>query len=128
MTATCTLCRESVSAEPDNIFDSQRDDRTFSRLGATFQNHMLSKHANEPQQCIPESDLKAGLGQFLGLAPPGRMGIGIVATTAQGTALLSYLESTDEVFKQKISLLREIVLKAIEQKKVQPVKSSLVVG
>ena len=129
MTATCTLCGESISAELDNIFDSMREDRMFSRLGATFQNHMLNKHAGEPQRAIPDESCKAGLGQFLGLAPAGRLGVGIVAITAQGSALLSYLESSDPVFNKKMGLMREIVQKAIEQKKSQPVTSSpLVVG
>ena len=115
MTATCTLCGTLITAEPDTILDSQRDDRTFGRLGATFQAHMLKFHAAEPQQAIdmqPPLPLQA----FLGLAPAGKVALGVVAMTAQGIALFSYLESQDPIFNGKTETMREVVRKSIEQK------------
>ena len=111
MTATCTLCGTLITAQPDGLMDVQRDDRTIGRLGAAFRQHMTKHHVDEPQRCIDPRIIQGNIGQLAGAA----------GITAQALVLFSYLQSEDEAFKAKTGIMRDIVLKAIEQKQVQPV-------
>ena len=110
MTATCTLCGQVITAEPDGVIDSQRDDRTLGRLGGLFRMHLAKFHGAEPQTAIDESIMRCSIPQM----------IGAVGMTVQGAVLFSYLQSSDPVFQTKVGQMREIVSQAMEQKVVKP--------
>ncbi len=120
MTATCTLCGTLLTSEPDAILDDQRDDRTFGRLGAILRKHIHEHHYKDQQTITDSTDLKgANIEQF----------IGIVGITGQAATMFSYVTCEDPAFQLRIQKMKEIVLKAIEQKEIQSVAgSSLVVG
>lgn len=110
MTATCTLCGQLITAEPDGVLDSQRDDRTLGKLGGLFRMHLAKHHGAEPQTAIDESIMRCSVPQM----------IGAVGMTVQGAVLFSYLQSSDPVFQQKVGQMREIVSQAMEQKTLKP--------
>ncbi len=110
MTATCTLCGTLISAEPDPVLDPQRDDRTFGRLGGIFRKHLAQFHGAEPQKVLDQGMMKGSVPQM----------IGVIGVTAQAAAMFSFLESTDEVFQQKTVAMKQIIEKAIEQKRISP--------
>ncbi len=110
MTATCTLCSQVITAEPDAVLDAQRDDRTLGRLGGLFRAHMAKYHGAEPQTAIDESIMRCSIPQM----------IGAIGMTTQAAVLYSYLHSTDPVFLEKVGQMKEIVKTAISQKLIRP--------
>lgn len=110
MTATCTLCGLALTAEPDGILDSGKDDRTFGRLGKAARVHFEKDHANAPQ-CFVD-----------GLPPSVTVGQSfvILSVTTQAVLINSFLQSADELFLKKAGAMKQILMQAIEQKEPVP--------
>ncbi len=111
MTATCTLCGQVITAEPDGLLDVQRDDRLMGRIGGMFRAHLEKLHNTEEQTVFQPPVMHGGSIAHL---------IGVAGITSQSIALYSYLISTDPVYLQKLGQMRQIVEKAMEQKQPKP--------
>ncbi len=111
MTATCTLCGQVITAEPDGLLDAQRDDRLMGRMGGMFRAHLEKLHAKEEQAIFGPPIMQGGSIAHL---------IAVAGITSQSIVLYSYLLSTDPVYLQKLGQMRQIVEKAMEQKAPKP--------
>jgi hypothetical protein len=108
VTATCTLCGTILSVEPDGVFDSDRQERTFAKLIATFNVHLHHHHMGEEQHVIDSSIMRGSLA-FL------------FKEMIEATPILliaSFLQTDDPYFVERTQKHRECLLKALEPKQL----------
>jgi hypothetical protein len=111
MTGTCILCGREVCSRDDPTVDVMRLRRCATGLALAMLQHIGVYHQNEEQTAIDRT-------MNIPASKPNTILTLLEAASANAslTTALSFMKTDDPVLEREIGLMRDVVMRSIEQK------------